>query len=439
MLLPPDEIYKCNACGFCQATCPVYRVTRHEGSTSRGHHSQLKALLEGSAKLDNRISSHLAECLTCRACTANCPQALQTDRIVVEGRNRSRALNKSRLEDFAYSQILANPAQMRRLSRLLRQIRRTGAERLLPLIGWFPGLPEGISKAPEIFPRPAGGFLHERIGKFELFNTSKTKSVAYFMSCGMNYFCPDAGEASLRVLRALGYNIKLAENCCCGLPAYIAGDMESAARLARRNIEAFARHDGLIVSDCASCSSFLKEYPNLLGEEAKDFSARVRDFTEFAAEQLEEQPALLVIRQSDSEMLQERWGRASVKPAGGVHETPPPQIVTYHEPCHLSRYQKLRVQPRQLLKAIKGLEFRELAEADWCCGGAGTYAIKHPKLSQEILNRKLKNLQATGAGILVTACPGCMMQLSFGVKKAKLPVRVMHISELLIKSLKERK
>jgi glycolate oxidase iron-sulfur subunit len=369
-------------------------------------------LLEGSAKLDNRISSHFAECLTCRACTANCPQALQTDHIVVEGRNRSRARNKSRLEDFAYSQILANPAQMRRLSRLLRQIRKTGAERLLPLIGWFPGLPEGISKAPEIFPRPAGGFLHERIGKFELFNTSKTKSVAYFMSCGMNYFCPDAGEASLRVLCALGYNIKLTENCCCGLPAYIAGDMQTAARLARRNIEAFARHDGLIVSDCASCSSFLKEYPNLLGEEGKDFSARVRDFTEFAAEQLEEQPALL----------------------GGAQE-----IVTYHEPCHLSRYQKLRTQPRQLLKAIKGLEFRELAEADWCCGGAGTYAIKHPKLSQEILNRKLRNLQATGAGILATACPGCMMQLSFGVKKAKLPVQVMHISELLVKSLKERK
>ncbi len=388
MLVKQEELQKCNACGFCQAACPVYRITRHEGSSSRGHHAHLKALLQGTAGPERSLTAHFGECLTCRACTANCPTALKTDRVVVEARSRFYASRPSPVDRFVLRGLLSKPGRLRRWAHFMR---------LLPLV------PKGLLRAADILPHPAGGFLHQRIRKS---SPSGKQQIAYFMSCGMNYLSPDAGEASLRVLKALGREAAIIENVCCGLPAYVAGDLEAASAMARQNLAAFADHEGLIVTDCASCSSFLKEYPTLLGEEAKPFAARVRDFTEFVAE----------------------VGPVQVSSLKS-------QIVTYHDPCHLSRYQNLRAQPREILKSIPGVEYRELPEADWCCGGAGTYSFKHARLSEKILERKMENVRRTGATILATACPACIMQLSYGAKKYKVPVKVVHISQLLAEAL----
>lgn len=409
MIFRPEQLQNCNACGFCQAACPVYRITRHEGSSARGHHAHLKALLADGVRSDRRMASHFAECLTCRACTANCPPGIQTDRVVVEGRSRLLAQRSPRLERFLLRCLLTDSRRLRRWMQLLRFGSGAPANLMLSLLHKLALLPTGLRRACDMLPRPKGGFLYERLGRPP--QPAGKEGISYFLSCGMNYLQPDAGEASLRVLRALGGEVRIAENLCCGLPAYVVGEIEIARRIASQNLAVFSEHKGPIVSDCASCSSFLKQYPALLGEEALEFSTRVRDFTEFVAEQERPKSSLA------------------------------PRIVTYHDPCHLSRYQAAcggRAQPRRLLKEIEGVEYRELPEADWCCGGAGTYALRHPRLSLQILERKMNNLRLTGADTLATACPGCLLQLQYGVRKWKLPVQVLHISQILAQTLDER-
>ncbi len=199
------------------------------------------------------------------------------------------------------------------------------------------------------------------------------------------------------------------DNVCCGLPPYAYGDLESARALARRNLDAMARLGAdVVVSECASCTSFLKEYPHLLASDsayhaqAEDMARRVKDATQFLA--TVQLPSL-----SDNGQLR----------------------VTYHDPCHLSHYLRERSAPRQVLKSLPGVEFVELPEADWCCGGAGSYNITHPDASERILDRKMGNVSKTGAKVLTTACPSCVLQLSSGVRRHKLEVEVKHVVELV--------
>jgi len=396
-LISQAELESCNACGFCQAACPVYRLTRQEGASARGHFAHLRALREGDLPPSGKITRHFEQCLTCRACTANCPTSLLTDKIVISA--RQHLLGNKR----APYRILNNPQRLRRLMNWLRLGR--GAK----LIGKIPGLPVLLSRAIEMLPGSQGRFLAERLPRLKLKSSGK-ETVWYFMSCGMNYLRPEAGEAALRVLRAGGFQVKVLENACCGLPAYAAGDLETAKAAAEKNLALFSRQEGPIVTDCASCSSFLKHYPQLLGEKAEAFAGRVQDFTEFVAA---------------------NWEKSYHSKIKGSYRV----RVTYHEPCHLSRYQNLRQEPRALLQALPGVEYRELAEADWCCGGAGSYALRNPGLSLEILARKTKNVAETQADMLVTACPSCLLQLESGVKRANLPIKVRHISQLLAEAL----
>ena len=209
------------------------------------------------------------------------------------------------------------------------------------------------------------------------------------------------------------FSVAVAHNVCCGLPPYSYGDVESARALARRNHEELERLEGeAIVTDCASCASFLKDYPKLFEEDesirkrASAVASRVRELSEFMSDA------------SHPDDLQ-----------------PVDAVVTYHDPCHLSRYQVIVKEPRALLHTIPGVEYRELPEADWCCGGAGSYALSHYELSMQILERKMENIRATGAQIVVTPCPACVMQLGYGARKFDVPVEVVHLAELLRRAL----
>ncbi|MBW2323575.1 MAG: (Fe-S)-binding protein [Deltaproteobacteria bacterium] len=228
----------------------------------------------------------------------------------------------------------------------------------------------------------------------------------------MDIILPEAAEASIRLLGEAGKTVQVLDNCCCGLPAYAYGDLEAAKRLAIKNIELLAAGEfDTIVTDCSSCAAFLKKYSELFDEsdvwhdKAKTVASRVRDLVELTF--LEDAPPL------------EEEDRI---------------ILTYHDPCHASRGQGLVHEPRELLRAIPGAEYREMPEADWCCGGAGAYALSHYDLSMKVLHRKMDNVEKTGANILVTSCPACVVQLDYGIRLRQLPVRVCHISELLSKA-----
>lgn len=211
------------------------------------------------------------------------------------------------------------------------------------------------------------------------------------------------------MLRQIARKVHVLDNCCCGLPAYSFGDLQIAQKLAQKNMQALASGPyDIIVTDCSSCASFLKKYPVLFSEEdsrheaAKMFSAKVRDLTE--------------------------WLNTVAVPAPATDAA---IRVTYHDPCHASRGQGLVNEPRDILKNIPGIEYRELPEADWCCGGAGAYALSQYDLYRRVLDRKIANLKTSEADIIATSCPACIIHLSYGVRKHGLKTRVCHISEII--------
>jgi len=402
-----DEIYKCNRCGFCQTRCPVYRITGRESSVARGHVARMQAALEGGLPFDDRIRPALFECLMCRACTAECPPAIETDRVVGAARASYVAARQSRVQRFIFRRLLASPTAMRMAARMLGLLKRTRLTAFSKLLRLVPWVDRGLAEGPAMMPAP-GKFLRDRLAARKRWG-AKTRRVSYFVGCAMECALPEIGEATFDVLEAAGYQVTAAQNACCGLPAYCYGDLESARALARENIRALRALGGdAIIADCASCSSFLKDYPMVLGEddpmraEAEAVAARVRDLSEFLA----------------SVGLPSELARVEA-------------IVTYHDPCHLSRYEKITKEPRELLKRIPGIEYRELPEADWCCGGAGSYVLLHHDLSMAVLERKMNNIRATGAAIVVTCCPACIIQLRYGARRFDVPVEVVHLSEML--------
>lgn len=410
-----DELYKCNRCGFCQTRCPIYRVTGLESSVARGHVARLQGALEGNLPFDDEIRSSLFACLMCRACTAECPPAIETDRLISAARASYVARRQSPIQRIIFRRLLANPPALSAAVRIfawLRRTRLTVFSKLLRLLPWFD---RGYAEGPAMMPAPRT-FLRARLRRREM-PPSSGKQVVYFIGCAIDLGFPEAGEASLDLLEAAGYRVAVAPNVCCGLPPFSYGDLESARALARKNIEAL-RSPGAdpIVTDCASCSSFIQDYPDLFEQddpmraEAQAIASRVRDLSGFLA-------ALEL--------------PADLRPVNAV--------VTYHDPCHLSRYNHIVREPRELLRQIPGLDYRELPEADWCCGGAGSYSLSHYHLSMQVLERKMNNIRSTGAGIVVTPCPACIMQLRYGAAKFDLPIQVLHLTELLRRALPEDK
>ena len=408
-----DELDKCNRCGFCQTRCPVYRVTGRESSVARGHLARMRAAASGEIPFDDEIRSSLFECLMCRACTAECPPAIKTDRVVFAARASYLAERQSPLQRAIFRTVLGNPPLLRAGARLLGWLKRTGLTSFSKLLRLLPWLDRGYSEAPAWMPAPST-FLRQRIARRTRAEGASGK-VTYFVGCAIDYAFPDIGESTLDVLETAGYEVSVASNVCCGLPPYSYGDLESARALARKNIGALqATGHETIVTDCASCSSFLRDYPDLFDKDdpmraaAEEVAERVKELSQFLGES-----AL-------SDRLQ-----------------PVSAVVTYHDPCHLSRYHGITREPRELLRSVPGIEYRELPEADWCCGGAGSYAMSHHELSMQILERKMSNIRATGAQIVVTPCPACIMQLRYGAEKFGVPVEVIHLTEMLQRSLSQ--
>ena len=406
-----DLIAKCNRCGFCQAGCPVYRVTGEEHSLSRGRLAIARSLMLGEIDLTAEVVQALDDCLLCRGCTAHCFPALKTDDVVTAVRHAwierhglpawQRVLFRSVLADsgrLEWAGRFAVWAKRTGLSHVAGRAERLGGGAMLDAVNEVvPELPERIFRRG---PRPAGADP-----------AKATTRVGYFVSCGLSFQYPEVVEATLRVLGRAGCAVTVLDNTCCGRPAYSYGDLDAAREIARRNVERFESHAGLdaIVSDCGSCSTHLKDYARLLADDpayadrAAKVAGRVRSFSEFLA------------------------GRELPAATARVEAT-----VTYHDPCHLSgRFAKVTAQPRALLKGVPGVTYKELPEADWCCGAAGSYTFLHHTEAAGVLDRKMERVAKTGANVLATECPACMMHLAYGVRRRGLPVEVRHVSQLL--------
>jgi glycolate oxidase iron-sulfur subunit len=223
-----------------------------------------------------------------------------------------------------------------------------------------------------------------------------------------NYIYLATGRAVLNVLRRQGVEVVIPEQWCCGIPALASGDQQTAAELARKNGESFRQANAeAIISDCASCGSMLQEYGDLLGTaEAREFSSKALDFSQF---------------------LQQ----AVTFKAG---DRPVRQMVTYHDPCHLKRGQGVSEAPRKLLQSVPGLTFKEMKDPDRCCGAAGSFNLTYYDLSQRVGRQKAENIVETGADIVVTGCPSCMMQIGHLLERRGAPQQVVHLAEVLNQS-----
>ncbi len=406
-----DEVVKCNKCGFCQAACPVYRVTGKETVVARGHYAHVREIVEGHLELVPQLQEPLFDCLLCKACTTNCPPAVEIAPIMVAARGAYyNRYGRSAVQRFLLQQVLPRPRAMSVAAKIASLGTRTGLARLAQSTRVLSFLHEDLPRSQGLVNTLPFRSFTERASELPLKPAEPKRRVAYFNSCGFNYIFPEVSIATTRVLTRNGCEVEVLPNYCCGLPAYAYGDQETARRLARKNIDLFRRGSAeAIVSDCGSCSSFLKEYAKLLADDpeyakaAKAMSARVRDINQFLVEDLELTDSMK-----------------------GIHAA-----ITYHDPCHLSRYQKITAQPRALLKRIPDASYKELPEADWCCGAAGTFNITHYDQAMAILDRKMQRVSSTGATVVATSCPSCMLQLSHGARKNGLDVKVRHVTQLL--------
>lgn len=406
-----DEVAKCNKCGFCQAHCPIFDITRDERNVARGHNAHIKKVIEGELELNEELKDPLFECLLCRSCVANCFPAVRTDRNVVAGRAEyMRRVGQPKIMRFLFHNLLPDQRKMAKYVRLGAYGKNSGMTKLVRALGILKWFGKDLDKVEGIIERLPTRYFREIAPSLDLGPREGKPKVAYFVGCGFNFVLPQVSVSTLAVLVHQGIRVDIAENCCCGLPAYGYGDLEAARAIARKNIETLERMDAeTVLTECGSCSAFLKDYPELFEDEpsfrerAEALAKKVKGFSEFM------QPRLSSMGKAKELLVK----------------------VTYHDPCHMSRYQKIVKEPRAILQAIPGVQYVEMPEADRCCGAAGSYNIMHYEQSMAVLAKKMENLKKTQAQILTTECPGCLIQLSYGVRKEKLPVEVIHISQLL--------
>ena len=408
----PDLLRGCVHCGMCLSSCPTYRITGQEMSSPRGRLWLMNAVAENRLELLNPVfEEQMYQCLNCRACEAVCPSGVHYGPLVEASRaqieqHRPRPVWQRAIRKASLGWLFAETSRMRFMVRGLGLYQRSGMSRLARKSGVLKVM--RLEENEAMMPPIGGAFLVP--GKESWRPKRPTHRVGIFNGCIMGTAFADTNRAAGRVLAHNGSDVTLpVGQQCCGALAVHSGMMQEARELARRNIDAFeATGDDPIIVTAAGCGAALKEYGFLLkddmdyAERAKAFSERVRDVTEFLADKQVFAPTI-----------------------------PVNQRVTYQEPCHLAHAQRITTQPRTLLNMVPGLELVEMRESSLCCGSAGIYNLIRPKMASDLGNRKIDNIVATDATVVVTANPGCHLQLRATLSRRGSDVTVKHIVEVL--------
>ena len=428
----------CVHCGFCLPACPTYQLWGEEMDSPRGRIHLISQLLDGTQGSE-AAASHLDRCLGCMACVPACPSGVRYDRLIEAARSwqeepppgpapvpprsaRARAARAAIFATFPY------PRRLRLLTGPLKVAQRTGLNRRLghsPLAGRL--APELVASL-RVAPAPGNGQHRLAAGRVPA-EGPRRAVVGMLTGCVQQVFFPGVNEATVRLLTAEGCDVVIpARQGCCGALSLHSGRVAEAARFARRTIAAFeAANVDVIVVNSAGCGSAMKEYSELLrtaagdGPDAGDWPARaaeaagkVRDLSEYLAELA-----------------------ASGEGARGARH-PLPVTVAYHDACHLGHAQRITRQPRDLLRAIPELRLAELADGGTCCGSAGVYNLLQPEAAGQLGARKADAVLATGAPLVVSANPGCSLQIASAMAAAGVqqPPAVRHIAEVLDASLR---
>ena len=412
-----EDFARCVHCGLCLNHCPTYRLWHLEADSPRGRIRQMILVNEGKLPLASVFVDHIDKCLDCRSCETACPSGVEYGKLVEHA--RARIENEFRrpwfarmMRSFVFESLLPFPSRIASLGRFLRFYQRSGLQAfargtaLLKLLG--------LADPERLLPRMDDRFFFDQLGKtFPAAGTRRAR-VAFFAGCVADIAFAKLNEATIRVLRANGCEVVVPSGqlCCGALPAH-AGVRKTARGLAWKNIVAFGKETvDAILTNAAGCGSTLKEYDHLFGESeaehapAKAFRNKVHDVTEFLA----------------------GFGLSAELKTVATR-------VTYQDSCHLLHGQKIREAPRQLLKAIPGVEFVELPCSEICCGSAGIYNVTQTSASLELLAKKMGNATRTGAQLIATANPGCLLQMRAGVEMHGTGQEVLHVVEVLERAL----
>jgi glycolate oxidase iron-sulfur subunit len=411
-----EDLDRCTKCGFCISSCPVYREERIESSVARGKIMLIRALLDGDLALTDEMAKQLNMCTLCRTCAENCPADTQVPSVIAAAR-ADRVAEKG--VSFPYNIIFRWLLPRRRLFGWVVRFASWFQSIFLPrtsgtirhLSFFLSALGKG-RHIPQIAPR----FLRQSVPEINRPppGVEVKYTVGYFTGCMTDFVFPELGEKIIGFLTRNGIEVVVPQGQgCCGAPVFLgAGDFATGRKMADVNVKAFKGLD-YIITDCATCASAMKDYTKFLAdnEERKkkyeEFAGKIKDITEFLVDVARLPP-------SAYRVADEFKGRT----------------VTWHEPCHLGRYLGVKEQPRQILKSLSDIDYVEMNDAGRCCGMAGTFSIYFYELSQKIAARKVADIAATGADVVVTDCPGCQIQLIDSLTRHKKPVEVRHIMEL---------
>ncbi len=398
MLLEYEKTLDCDTCALSQPECPTYQEKGRESSSPRGRIYAMRGVAEGRIALDSHVVDEMYLCLACRACESACPAGVQYGRLIESMRAeidlrgaRSRVVRF--LQRLVLRRVVAGRLVLRGVAFGLRIYQRSGFQRLLRasnLLLAVPRLREAerlLPPLPDPYRAPllvsAEGELRGRVG--------------FLAGCLMPEFFGPVNRATLRVLARNGFEVHTprGQRCCGALHAH-AGDAAAAERLHRRNAAAFGAHElDAVVVNSAGCGASMRDRGDALAD-------KVRDVSEF-------------LHQAG---LRARLGALPLR-------------VAYDDPCHLLHGQRVSAAPRELLRAIPGLQLFDLPGTQDCCGAAGIYNLTQPELSGRLLQRKIDAIRRTAPQVVATGNPGCLLQLSRGVRDAGLDVEVLHPVELL--------
>ena len=408
------DLDRCVHCGLCLNSCPTYRELGVEMDSPRGRIYQMVQVAQGEATINPAYIQHLDLCLACRGCETACPSGVQYGRLIEAARahienNVERPWHVRMVRDFVFKKLLPSRTLLKIAGLKLYAYQASGLQKLARASGLLK-LMGGLGRAEQLAPTAELPTFYRYYGKVLPPSGAKRYKVAMLGGCMANIFFARLNEATVRVLQKNGCEVHVPDGqTCCGALHVHAGLKEPARKLARQNIDALlaGKYDA-IITNAAGCGSTLKEYHDLLEDDpayagkAHEFVSRLKDVTEFLAS---------IELNTDMKPL--------------------PYTVTYQDSCHLAHGQKIKAAPRSLLRSVPGLTLKEMPMSDLCCGSAGIYNVVQNEMSMAVLDKKMRYVNMVNPDVIVTANPGCMLQLAAGAKMHGKGQPVKHVVEVL--------
>ena len=412
-----DDLKQCIECGNCTFWCPVYEENPVEAYVARGKIEIIRGILSGEEEYTPEAIDVLGLCTLCSTCAEHCPIGCQVQSIIIAARaDKVKTKGLSPLSKLIYQQVIPRRILFGNLVRIASWLQRIFLPRAEGNVRHLPLFLSALGKGRQI-PSIAPKFLRQMapVTNRPPDGVNTKMRVGYFIGCATDFVFSDVGRKVIDFLTSHGVEVVVPrEQGCCGAPIWLGvGDFETGRKLADNTVKAFASVD-CIITNCATCTNALTEYPKYLA----DTPERVKAYTAFG-DKIKHVTAFLVdilkLPPSEYEPSPEVKGKT----------------VTWHDPCHLNRYLGIKDQPRQLMRSIPDVKYVEMTRADRCCGMAGAFSINHYDVSKKIADKKAETIGETKADFVATDCPGCMIQLMDTMKRQNLPQKVKHIMELL--------